>query len=58
MDEADAHLSQSVLVRPCRLPSRARFAVQHKSEVSSMRYDLYTGYRSAKVWPFTDMPVI
>lgn len=59
MDEADVLLSQTVLVCLCKLPSRARFAVQRKSEVnSSTLYDLYMGYRSAKAWHFIDMPVI
>lgn len=58
MDEADVLLSQSGLVRLCKLPSRARFAVQRKSEVSSPLYDLYKGYPSAQAWHFIDMPVI
>lgn len=57
MDEADVLLSQSGLVHLCKLLSRARFAVQRKSEVNST-CDLYMGYRSAEVWHFIDMPVI
>lgn len=52
MDEADVLLSQSVSVRLCKLPSRARFAVQRKSEVNSTLYDLYMGYRSAQSLAF------
>lgn len=58
MDEADVLLTQSVLVHLCKIPSRAAFAVQHIFKVNSALYDLYMGYRSAKVWHFIDMPAI